>query len=75
MAVANTPSYCDNTTIMGIKSIIVPAPGASESGLLNKSLRLATAVGVTKFVSQCFRSGHTLLCYLSLTWMFNKPIS
>ncbi len=25
--------------------------------------------------SQIYEFGHTLLCYLSLTWMFNKPAS
>jgi hypothetical protein len=32
---------------------------------------MTPASGVTKFI---IVKEHTLLCYLSLTWMFNKPI-
>jgi hypothetical protein len=48
------------------KKIFFLTTSFTEAGLLNKSLHLAPALGVTKF-------GHTLLCYLSRTWIFNKP--
>jgi hypothetical protein len=40
------------------------------------SSRLAAALGVTNFITIiAMFFGHTLLCYLSPTWMFNKPTS
>jgi len=46
-----------------------------EAGLLNKSSSLAPALGVTKFTIGTYDFGHTLLCYLSWTKMFNKHTS
>jgi len=47
---------------------------ASEAGLLNKISCLAQPLGVTKIITcQRYYLGHTLLCYLSQTYMFNKP--
>ncbi len=47
-----------------------------EAGLLNKSSNLAPALGLTKFVIHIdIILGRTLLCYLSRTWMSNKPAS
>jgi hypothetical protein len=43
--------------------------------LLNKSSCLARALGVTKFLIVTDILDHTLLCYLSQTYMFNKPTS
>ncbi len=40
---------------------------ASKLGLLNKSLRLNAALGVTKFIAINAHPGHVLLCDLSLT--------
>jgi hypothetical protein len=50
----------------------------SEAGLLNQSSCLAQTLGVTKILkvkSERYDFGHTLLCCLSWTWMFNKPTS
>ncbi len=47
------------------------------ASLLNKSSSLAAALGVAKFITNIsfYEYGHTLLCYLSLTYMLNKPTS
>jgi hypothetical protein len=46
----------------------------SEAGLLNKGFCLARALGGTKIYKyERYDFGLTLLCYLSQTWMFNKP--
>jgi hypothetical protein len=46
---------------------------ALKAGLLNKRSCLAAAFGVTKLtIINANESGYTLLCSLSLTWMFNK---
>jgi len=46
-----------------------------EAGLLNKnSIKLSCSFRRNQNNSSlCCESGHTLLCYLSRTWMFNKP--
>jgi hypothetical protein len=46
---------------------------ALEPGLLTKGSRLARALGVTKFTNDRDMILVTL-CFLSLTWMFNKPV-
>jgi hypothetical protein len=46
-----------------------------EACSLNKCSCLAHDLGMTKFITITAIFGHTLLCYLSLTWMFNKPTS
>jgi hypothetical protein len=40
---------------------------ASEAILLNKCICLAEAVGVTKFITYCYKLGHTWLRHLGLT--------
>jgi hypothetical protein len=48
----------------------------SVAGLLNKSSCFAGALGVIKFYKNTrYNFGHTLFCYFSLTWMFNKSTS
>ncbi len=49
-----------------------PTSGAS---LLNKSSCLVPAICVTKFIIVSYDLGHTLLCCLSRTQMFNKSTS
>jgi hypothetical protein len=45
-----------------------------KAGLLNKSSYLAPTLYVTKFMGFIVTIlGHTLLFYLSQTWLFNKP--
>jgi hypothetical protein len=45
----------------------------SEAGLLNTCLCLTAALAVTKFIAIITILSHTLLYYLSQTYMFNKP--
>jgi len=50
--------------------------GYSEAGLLNKSSCLAPALDLTKLTNvRDIIFGHTLLCHLSPTYMFNKSTS
>ncbi len=48
----------------------------TEACLLKECSCLARALDVTKFIKNKMHDfGHTLLCYLSQTYMFNKPTS
>jgi hypothetical protein len=49
---------------------------ASEAGLLNKRLMLCSSFRCDQTYNyEIYHFGHTLLCYLSQTWMFNEPAS
>jgi hypothetical protein len=48
----------------------------TEAGSLNKRLMLSSSLWCDQIYKyEIYNFGHTLLCYLSLTWMFNKPTS
>jgi hypothetical protein len=48
----------------------------TEAGSLNKRLRLSSSFWCDQIYKyEIYNFGHTLLCYLSLTLMFNKPTS
>jgi hypothetical protein len=50
--------------------------GALRQGLLNKRLMLSLSFRCDQiYMYKIYDFGHTLLCYLSPTWMFNKPTS
>jgi hypothetical protein len=44
----------------------------TEADLLNQISCLPQALGTTKFIVVRHNFGHTWLCYLSLTWIFNN---
>jgi hypothetical protein len=49
---------------------------ATEAGLLNKRLMLSLSFRCDQIYKfELYDSGHTLLCFLSRTEMFNKPTS
>ncbi len=73
----------DKPTLIVI-NLVIPKAGAkhellfnkSEAILLNSTSCLAPALGVIKFmIVKEMIFGHTLLCYISPTKIFNKPTS
>jgi len=54
----------------------LPKFDKAETGLLNKTLMLSTSFRCDQIYKyEIYNFGHTLLCYLSRTYMFNKPTS
>jgi hypothetical protein len=59
---------------MEIINLSIRQQSSSEPGLLNKSSRLAAALGVKKFMTVIAMNLVTLCC-ASQTWMFNEHTS
>ncbi len=88
-AVKLFPAYSTSVLITAVKSLVAQTLGAKQHNIrqnCRQTLNWGRFVEQKLILSSNFRCyqihscqrydfGHTLLCYLSLTWLFNKPTS